>query len=335
MKKLINDPKRICEEMAEGFMDAYGRRYDLSRLEGTSVVFRNAIPEGRVAVVAGGGSGHEPLFLKAVGPGMADAAICGEIFTAPTPDLIAAGIRAVHRGAGVFIIHGNYAGDNMNFDMATELLDAEGIETFTLRVWDDVASAPPDSKEERRGMLADVLLIKLAGALAGRGASLREMVPVLERARLNCRTIGVALSSATVPATGRATFDIGDEEMEIGIGMHGEPGTGRTRLRAADDVCGEMIERIVGDLPFRKGDRVVMIVNSMGATTLMELFIMNRKARQLLNEKGIEVHDTRVGPFFTCQEMAGCMIKLMKLDDTLTELYDTPADSPDFFFTAG
>ncbi len=335
MKKLINATDRICEEMVEGFVAAYGRRFDLRRLEGMTVVVKNTIPAGRVAVVTGGGSGHEPLFLKAVGPGMADAAVTGEIFTSPPPAPIVAAVRAVERGAGAFIIHGNYAGDNMNFELAAEELQRQGVPTYTLRVWDDVASAPADRLVERRGMTADIFMIKLAGALAERRASLRDMVPVMERAREGCRTIGVALSSATVPATGRPTFTIGDDEMEIGIGMHGEPGVGRTRLAPADEVAEEMISRIVADLPFRRGDRVAMIVNSMGATTLMELFLVTRKAHKVLARGGIEVHDTRVGPLFTCQEMAGCMITLMRLDDQLVELYDSPADSPDFIFTRG
>ena len=333
MKKLINAQEDLCREMTEGFVAAYGKRFDLKQLEGKTVVVKNTIPKGRVAVVTGGGSGHEPLFLKAVGPGMADAAVSGEIFTAPTPDQIVAGVKAVDRGAGAFIIHGNYAGDNLNFDMATEILAEEGMRTYTLRVWDDVASAPVERIEERRGMTADIFLIKLAGALAEGGASLDDMVPVMERARHSCRTIGVALTSATVPSTGELTFEIGDDEMEIGIGMHGEPGVGRTALRSADQVCTEMIHRIVEDLPFRKGDRVVMIVNSMGATTLMELFIMNRKAHQVLAEMGIQVYDTHVGPLFTCQEMAGCMITLMRLDNELMKFYDKPAESPDFLFT--
>jgi dihydroxyacetone kinase-like protein len=333
MKKLINDPRDLCREMFEGFVAAHGRRYNLRQLDGMTVVAKNDIPDGRVAVVTGGGSGHEPLFIKAVGSGMADAAICGDIFAAPSPDLIVAGVKAVDRGAGVFIIHGNYAGDNMNFDMAVEMLAEKGVKTHVLRVWDDVASAPLARQHERRGMTADILLVKLAGALAERGASLEEMLPIMERAREWCRTIGVALTSATVPTTGELTFDIGDDEMEIGIGMHGEPGVGRAKLAPADEVCREMIDRIVADLPFEQGDEVIMIMNSMGATTLMELYIMNRQAHKVLEEKGIRVYDTHVGPLFTCQEMAGCMITLMKLDDEIKRLYDAPADSPDYIFS--
>jgi phosphoenolpyruvate---glycerone phosphotransferase subunit DhaK len=331
MKKFLNDPHAVREELFEGFLAAYARKYDLCRVADYTVAARRSIPEGRVPVLTGGGSGHEPLFLNALGPGMADAAVCGDIFAAPAPDLIVAGARAVDRGAGVFMIHGNYAGDNMNFDMACEMLAEEGIRTYDLRVWDDIASAPVERKDERRGMTADVFLIKLAGALAESGASLERMIPVMERARENCRTLGVALTSATVPQTGERTFEIGDREMEIGIGMHGEPGAGREPLAPADAVCRKMLDRILADLPFQAGDEVALLVNSMGATTYMELYIMTRCAHQFLAGRGIRVHDSRVGPFFTCQEMAGCMITLMKLDPELKTLYDRPADSPDFF----
>jgi dihydroxyacetone kinase-like protein len=331
MKKLINNPDRVREESFEGFMAAYADRFGLSRVGSYTVAVRNDIPSGRVAVLTGGGSGHEPLFVKALGPGMADAAVCGDIFAAPSPDLIVAGAKAVDRDAGVFMIHGNYAGDNMNFDMAIEALAEEGVRTHVLRVWDDVASAPVARKEERRGMTADIFLIKIAGALAQSGVPLEKMSPIMERAREYCRTIGVALTSATVPQTGKKTFEIEDDAMEIGIGMHGEPGVGRERLATADETCRKMIDLIVADLPFRRGDDVALMVNSMGATTLMELFIMTRQAHRVLGEKGITIYDTRVGPFFTCQEMAGCMITMMKLDDELKALYDAPASSPDFW----
>lgn len=331
MKKFLNDPRAVRRELFEGFLAAYGRKYDLCRVADYTVAVRKSIPQGRVAVLTGGGSGHEPLFLNALGPGMADAAVCGDIFAAPAPDLIVAGAKAVDRSAGVFMVHGNYAGDNMNFDMASEMLAGEGVRTYDLRVWDDIASAPLERKQERRGMTADVFLIKLAGALAESGESLDEMTPVMKWARENCRTLGVALTSATVPQTGERTFEIGDGEMEIGIGMHGEAGAGREPLAPADEICGKMLGRILADLPFQTGDEVALLVNSMGATTYMELYIMTRCAHRFLDQRGIRVHDTRVGPFFTCQEMAGCMITLMKLDAELKELYDRPADSPDYF----
>ena len=331
MKKLVNDPDRASQELFEGFMAAYARKFNLRAIGPHTVAVKNEIPNGRVAVLTGGGSGHEPIFLKMIGSGMADAAVCGGIFASPTPDLIVAGAKAIHRGSGVFILHGNYAGDNMNFDMATELLDEEGIRTYTLRVWDDVASAPKERLQERRGVTADVWLLKLAGALAERGASLEEMVPIMERARHNCRSMGVALTSATVPQTGRPTFEIADDEMEIGIGAHGEPGVGREKLATADETCRQMLDRIVVDLPFNAGDEVALMINSMGATTMMELYIMAREAHRYLGEKGISIYDTRVGEYMTCQEMAGCYITLLKLDDELKQLYDAPVHTPDYY----
>ena len=331
MKKLINDPNKVSEELFEGFMAAYAKRFNLRRVENYTVAVRNDIAPGRVAILTGGGSGHEPIFLKMLGPGMADVAVCGGIFAAPAPDPIVAGAKAAGRGAGVFMIHGNYAGDNMNFDMANEILTDEGIKTYALRVWDDVASAPRERMHERRGVTADIFLLKLAGALAEEGASLAEMIPIMERARHNCRSMGVALTSATIPQTGKPTFTLADDEMEIGIGAHGEPGVGREKIATADDTCRRMMEMIVADLPFKRGDEVALMVNSMGATTLMELYIMTREAHRVLGAMGIEVYDTRVGEYFTCQEMAGCYITLMKLDDELKPLYDAPVHTPDYF----
>jgi dihydroxyacetone kinase-like protein len=334
MKKLINNPNDVSMELFEGFMAAYAKKFKLSQVGDDTVAVRNDLPKGRTSVLVGGGSGHEPLFLNMLGQGMADAVVAGGIFAAPAPALIVAGAKAVDRGAGVFIIHGNYAGDNMNFDMAVEMLNEEGLETRVLRVWDDVASAPIERQDERRGVTADVFLVKLAGALADRGASLDEMLSVMQRARHNCRSMGVALTSATIPQTGQYTFDIADDEMEIGIGAHGEPGVGREKLASANETCSRMIEYIVNDLPFKQGDEVAMLVNSMGATTLMELYIMTRNAHRVLTEQGITIYDTHVGPFMTCQEMAGCMITLMKLDDESKTLYDAPAHSPDYWFVS-
>lgn len=333
MKKLINDPANVSEELFEGFMAAYAKRLDLRRVEDYTVAIKNDIPDGRVAVLTGGGSGHEPIFLKMLGPGMADVAVCGGIFAAPAPDLIVAAAKAAHRGKGVFMIHGNYAGDNMNFDMANEILAEEGIRTYALRVWDDVASAPLDRQQDRRGVTADIFLLKLAGALAEKGTSMDEMIAVMERARHNCRSMGVALTSATIPQTGEPTFDIAEDEMEIGIGAHGEPGVGREKIATADDTCRRMLELILADLPFEQGDEVALLVNSMGATTMMELYIMTRCAHRVLDEKGISIYDTRVGEYLTTQEMAGVYITLMKLDDELKTLYDAPCQTPDYFCT--
>ncbi|MFC1737113.1 dihydroxyacetone kinase subunit DhaK [Candidatus Hydrogenedentota bacterium] len=324
MKKLINDPYKVCDEMIEGYVAAYGAH--LRKVDGCNVIVRKAMSiENRVGVVIGGGSGHEPLFIGLVGKGMGDAAAPGDIFAAPSPDVIIEAVRAVDSGAGVLFVYGNYAGDNMNFDMAAEMAEAEGYRVETVRVWDDVASAPIERQDERRGIAGDVFVIKMAGAKAETGASLDEVKAVTEKARQNTRTIGVALSSATIPATGEPTFDIGYDEMEIGMGLHGEPGVGRQKLMSADETAEQMTERVLADLPFVSGDEVVVLVNGLGSTTLMELYIINRKVAQVLAAKGIEIYDTTVGTFCTCQEMAGCSVTLMKLDDELKELYKMPA----------
>jgi len=266
MKKLINDPFRVTVESIEGYADAYP---DILRLVSPHVVSRKAAPvRGKVGVVVGGGSGHEPLFLGWVGYGMADAAVLGEVFAAPSP---------------AFILD---AGDNMNFDMAAELAITEGIENETVRVWDDIASAPLERVQERRGIAADLFVIKVAGAKAETGAPLSEIKKSAEKARDNCRSYGVALSSATIPATGKPTFTLGEDEMYFGIGAHGEKGVKKTELLTADETAEILVKGLIEDLPFRGGDEVNLIVNGYGSTTLMELYIMNRKVHQILRNSG-------------------------------------------------
>jgi len=225
-------------------------------------------------------------------------------------------------------VYGNYAGDNMNFDIAAESAKDEGIETATVRVWDDVASAPPVRVQERRGLAADLFVIKVAGAKAEDGGSLSEVKRVAEKARDNCRTFGVALSPATVPTSGQPTFTIGEQEMYFGIGAHGEKGTQKSGLLSADETAGILVSEVVKDLPFKRGDEVNVIVNGYGSTTLMELCIVNRKTHELLRNLGIRVHRTEVGNFLTTQEMAGCSVTLMRLDEELKECLDAPAITP-------
>ena len=284
MKKLINDPFRVTVESIEGYADAYP---DILRLVSPHVVSRKAAPvRGKVGVVVGGGSGHEPLFLGWVGYGMADAAVLGEVFAAPSPAFILDATRATNGGNGVLYIYGNYAGDNMNFDMAAELAITEGIENETVRVWDDIASAPLERVQERRGIAADLFVIKVAGAKAETGAPLSEIKKSAEKARDNCRSYGVALSSATIPATGKPTFTLGEDEMYFGIGAHGEKGVKKTELLTADETAEILVKGLIEDLPFRGGDEVNLIVNGYGSTTLMELYIMNRKVHQILRNSG-------------------------------------------------
>ncbi|MEM1563295.1 MAG: dihydroxyacetone kinase subunit DhaK [Candidatus Bathyarchaeia archaeon] len=326
MKKLINDPFRVTVESIEGFVKAYN--YFIKQVSSHVVARKDAPIKGKVGVVVGGGSGHEPLFIGFVGLGMADAAVLGEVFAAPAPPSILEATRAANGGKGVLYIYGNYAGDNMNFDLAARMAAAEGIVTETVRVWDDIASAPPERMHERRGLAGDLFVIKIAGAKAETGAPLEEVKRVAEKARDNCRTFAVALSPGTIPATGKPTFTIGEDEMYLGVGAHGEKGVEKVKLKTADETAEILVKGIVQDMPFKSGDEVNVIVNGYGSTTLMELFIVNRKVHQLLEAMGIKVHRTEVGNFLTTQEMAGCSITLMRLDDELKSLYDAPAYTP-------
>ncbi len=326
MKKLINDPFQVTVESIEGLVGAYS---NIVKQIGPHVIARKDAPvRGKVGVVIGGGSGHEPLFIGWVGYGMADSAVLGEVFAAPAPPLILQATKAAHSGRGILYVYGNYAGDNLNFGMATEMATDEGIKNETVQVWDDVASAPPERHNERRGLAADFFVIKVAGAKAEDGASLADVKSVAERARDNCRTFAVALSPATIPATGQPTFEIGDDEMYFGIGAHGERGLNNTKMLSADETAKILVEGIVKDLPFKREDEVNVIVNGYGSTTLMELFIVNRRVHQLLCDFGIKIHKTEVGNFLTTQEMAGCSVTLMRLDEEIKKLFDAPAYTP-------
>ena len=262
---------------------------------------------------------------------MGDGAACGNIFAAPTPDVILAGTQALNQGKGVLYLYGNYAGDNMNFDIAAEMAADEGIEVKTVRIWDDVASAPPERMDDRRGIAGDLLIIKVAGGVAATVQDLEEVYRVTVKARDHTRSMGVAVSAGSIPETGEPTFELPDDEIEIGMGLHGEAGVSRGKMLPADLLVEKMMVRILADLPFESGDEVCLLINDLGATTMMELLIVNRRVRQILRERGIEVHDTIIGSFCTSQEMAGFSISLMKLDDELRQYYDMPASS--FGFT--
>ncbi len=324
-KKVLNDPKKAMAEMLEGLILASDGK--TKKVEGADALVRSAIPDGKVALLVGGGSGHEPLFHGFVGENMADGAACGNIFAAPPPDVILAATKAVNRGAGVLYLYGNYAGDNMNFDIAAELAEAEGIRVETVRIWDDVASAPPERCEDRRGIAGDLYVIKAVGGAAAKLKTLDEVVAVAKKARDNVRSMGVALAAGSIPETGEPTFVLPEDEIEIGMGVHGEPGILRQKLVPADQLTTQMLDRILADLPFKKGDSVALLVNSLGATTQMECLIVNRQVRRLLAERGISVHCTDVGAYVTCQEMAGFSLSLMRLDDELKEYLNLPADS--------
>ena len=326
--KILNDPRDVVNEALEGLVAA--SHGELRPIDGTTAVVRSQLAASRIGLLIGGGSGHEPLFAGFVGEGLADAAACGNVFAAPTPDIILAATRAVDRGKGVLYVYGNYAGDNLSFDMAAELAAAEGISTATVRVWDDVAAAPPERMNDRRGIAGDLFVIKVAGAACTAAETLDEARAIAVRARDNTRSIGVAVAPGSIPETGKPTFELGDDEIEIGMGLHGEPGVARAKLGRADPLIADMLGRILADLPFASGDDVCLLVNDLGSTTWMELLVATRKAHAVLDAAGIQVHDTVVGSFCTSQEMAGLSLTLMKLDPELERCYDAPVRSAAF-----
>ncbi|GKX51379.1 dihydroxyacetone kinase subunit DhaK [Budvicia aquatica] len=321
-KKLLNDPRDVPEEQLQGLIAACGG--DLQRVDGYSAVIRRDIPDNQVAVLIGGGSGHEPMFAGYVGKGLADASALGEIFTSPSPDIIIEAAKAADRGQGVLFVYGNYSGDNMNFDIAAELLEEEGVITRTIRVTDDIAI---DKKSDRRGVAGDMMVLKIAGAAATRFDSLERVHQLAVKANDNTRSMGVALSACSLPQTGEFNFELADDELELGMGIHGEQGVRRQKMAPADEIVTEIIERLCADLPFVSGDRVSLLINNLGGSTVTELLIANRKANQLLTERGIIIHDTLIGSYCTSQEMSGYSITLMKLDAELQSLYDAPCHS--------
>jgi dihydroxyacetone kinase-like protein len=325
MKKIINEPGNVVREMIEGFIAAYGRHYRM--LENENGIVRKD-KKDKVGIVIGGGSGHEPLFIGFAGEGLADGVAMGNVFAAPPPNTVLEVTKAVDAGKGVLYLYGNYAGDVLNFDMAAELADLEGIRTRTVRINDDVASAPPERIGDRRGIAGDVLVFKVAGAAAEAGLSLDDVARIAQKANDATRSIGVALSPGTIPSSGKPTFTLAEDEIEFGMGIHGEPGIRREKLLPADELVDKLMEPLLADLPFVSGDEVVVLINGLGSTTLLELLIVNRRVAQVLQEKGISVYDTDVNSLCTTQEMGGMSITLMKLDDELKHYYDQPAFSP-------
>jgi phosphoenolpyruvate---glycerone phosphotransferase subunit DhaK len=325
IKKIVNDPKNVVPELIDGLVAAYGGR--IRKVGELNALVKTELPRDKVGFLIGGGSGHEPLFPAFIGENLADGSACGNIFASPTPDTVLAATRALHQGRGVLYVYGNYAGDNMNFDIAAEMAADEGIRVQTVRVRDDVASAPLEKVQERRGIAGGLFVIKIAGAVTAAAKSLDEAYRVTTKARDNTRSIGVALAAGSIPETGVPTFELPADEIEIGMGIHGEPGVSREKMLPADRLVDRMLGKLLPDLPFSRDDEVCLLVNDLGSTTMMELWIANRRVHQVLKEKGIRVHDTVIGSFCTCQEMAGFSISLMKLDVELKRYYDAPASS--------
>ena len=323
MKKLINDPGAVVDEALHGFAAAHP---DLVRVnyDPKYVVRADAPVQGKVAVLSGGGSGHEPMHGGFVGRGMLDAACPGEVFTSPTPDQMYEATKAVDGGAGVLHIVKNYTGDILNFEMAADLAKGEGIAVEAVVTDDDVAVQDSLYTAGRRGVGATVLAEKLCGAAAEEGLPLKEVADICRHANEFGRSMGMALTSCVTPSAGRATFELGDDEMEIGIGIHGEPGRERMKLAPAHDVVAILAGALVDDLPFRSGDNVLAFVNGMGGTPLIELYIVYRELHKFLAGRGIAVTRNLIGSYITSLEMAGCSITLLRMDDDLTRLWDAP-----------
>ena len=324
-KKIINDPADVVREETEGFLAAFGK--DFASVPGVNALVRKHIPQGKTALVIGGGSGHEPMFGFFLGENLADAAANGNVFASPDPVTITKTAESANRGAGVMFLYGNYAGDNLNFDKAAENLEKQGIPTRTVRIWDDIASAPKQRLTDRRGIAGDVLMLKIAGAACAE-LPLNEAYRVAVKARDNLFSIGVGLEGATIPGQTEPIFSLPTDEMEYGLGIHGEPGIRRIKMQTADEIAGELVRAILEESGVRAGDRVCTYVNGLGSTTMMELMILNRRLSMLLREAGIVIHDMDVNSLVTTMEMAGASISLMKMDDELIEYYDRPCRSP-------
>jgi dihydroxyacetone kinase-like protein len=326
MKKLINVPDRLVDEELAGMARAHA---DLIRVETPNIVVRRDAPRsGKVGVISGGGSGHEPMHGGFVGRGMLDAACPGAVFTSPVPDQMLAATQAVDGGAGVLHIVKNYTGDIMNFELAAEMAKAEGINVEAVVIADDVAVKDSLYTAGRRGVGGTVLAEKIVGAAAEEGADLATVKALCEQVQANVRSMGMALTSCTVPSAGKPTFEIGDDEMEVGVGIHGEPGRERRKLATADEITEMLAVPIIDDLPFQSGDRVLAFVNGMGGTPLLELYVIYRKLAEILDERGITIERNLIGNYITSLEMAGCSITLLKLDDELIRLWDAPVHTP-------
>ena len=323
MKKLINGADTVLAESLDGFAAAHGDLVCLG--EGRKFVRRRVLAAGKVALVSGGGSGHEPLHAGYVGHGMLDAACPGQVFTAPTPDQMLAAIHAVDGGAGVLLIVKNYAGDVMNFDMATEMMSGQIARILTD---DDVAVGGPSFATGRRGVAGTLIVEKIVGAAAELGMNLAGCQALGQRVNASTRTMGVALTSGTVPAAGRPTFTLGPDEMEIGVGIHGEPGRRRTALLPAKAIAEEMVTAIVGDLGAAAKGPCLMLVNGFGGTPAMELYLMYDNARRVAERHGVTIVRSLVGNYVTSLDMAGCSVTLSRLDDDLARLWDAPVHTP-------
>lgn len=322
--RIMNDPDNIVDEMLEGFLKTHS---DI--VEATSnprVVKAKNIPEGKVGVVTGGGSGHKPAFVGYVGENMCDAAAVGEICSSPTAAAFLDSFRVTDQGNGVACLYGNYSGDNMNVKMAVKMAKREGINVKTVVANDDVASAPKDQREKRRGVAGEVFMWKVGGAKAAKGGTLDEVIEAAQKAIDNTRSVGIGLAPCTLPAVGHPNFEIKPGTMEVGIGHHGEPGIAVCDLEDAAGIAKRMVDIVLPDYPFTSGDEVAVLISGLGATPVMELYVLYNEIEKLLTEKGIRIHRSYVGNYFTSMEMMGATLTVMKLDDELKELIDMPVN---------
>ncbi len=324
MKKIINDPQNVVSETLQGMSLAYPA---LQYVEGLEVICRKEKQTGKVGVISGGGSGHEPAHAGYVGQGMLDAAVAGNMFSSPSPDRILCGIHEADTGAGVLMVIKNYSGDIMNFGMAQELAEAEGIKVDHVVVRDDVAVPDSTYSTGRRGIAGTVLVHKIAGAKALRGGTLPEVKAAAENAIANIRSMGMAMTPCTLPAIGKPGFVLNDNEIEIGMGIHGEPGIEKTAMKTAAELADCLLQKILSDYDYSDSE-VMLLVNGLGGTPLMELYILNLEVRKILKAKNISVYRSMVGNYMTSIEMSGCSLTLMKLNDELKELLDTHCDTP-------
>ncbi|NLA77934.1 MAG: dihydroxyacetone kinase subunit DhaK [Erysipelothrix sp.] len=328
MRRLVNDPYEIVEEMLEGYVRAFPDKVKLLEHDGRVVVGTHAPKKDKVGVIVGGGSGHEPLFLGYVGEGFADAAVIGNINTSPSPEPCYNSVKAVDAGKGCIYLYGNYAGDVMNFDIGAEMAAEDGIRVETVLVTDDVISS--ENVEDRRGIAGDFFVFKTAAAAADDGLDLDGVVEIARKTNANCATMGVALGAADHPNTGKPMFEMDLGDMEVGMGIHGEPGVRRGKTEPADDVVQEILDVIIPELKLAEGDEVCVLVNSLGATPLMDLLVAYRKVAEVLDEKGVKVHKNFIGSYASTMNMPGMSVTLQKVDDELKRYIDWPTDAPYF-----
>ena len=327
MKKIINEPSNFVEESIEGLVKSHPNIYAFSD-DNKRVITRSRKAKNKVGIVSGGGSGHLPVFTGYVGKGMLDACAVGSVFASPSVDQIASAIRNGDNGNGVLCIFGNYGGDVMNFEMACEIVASEGIKTKAVIVADDIASASSEEKLKRRGIAGMILVFKIAGGVAETGASLEEVFDSATSANNNIRTLGVAVSPCTLPEAGRPTFEISEDEIEIGMGIHGEPGIKREKLRKADPLVDDLCKRILDDFKLDNKNKVSIMINSLGATPLEELYIVSKRVHENFSKLNIEITKSYVGRYATSMEMAGMSITVLKLNQDLNQALLYPSECP-------